>query len=172
MVLIGVVFDLGCRGRKAVAATASDTYRSRLTASVLIPAQPGSRPGRNLDGAFCLPGWLHTGARLLLGLLLSWCILVLVAQAIPPVATVYREWPSRACLAVVAADGAPVSCAQLPPIHEVVWVSASWNGPSPAAPHPGHGGVELQRRGLLFPPEAQEDLSICRLERTAAPLGW
>lgn len=172
MVLVGVVFDLDCRGRKAVAATASDRYRRRLTPSVLHPAQPGSRPVRNLDGAFSLPGWLHTGAKVLLGLLLTWCFLVLFAQAIPPVATVYREWPSRACRAVVAADGALGACAQLPRIHEVVWVSASWNGPSPAARHPAHGGVEVQRRGLLFPPEAQEDLSICRLERTAAPLAW
>ena len=51
------------------------------------------------------------------------------AMMIPPVATVYREWPSGACRAVITGDGALGDCAALPPFHDVVWVSRSWNGP-------------------------------------------
>jgi len=54
---------------------------------------------------------------------------------IPPVATVHREWPSGACREVVTGDGAPGDCAALPPLHDVVWVSPSWHGSSPAGHH-------------------------------------
>ena len=53
---------------------------------------------------------------------------------IPPVATVYRDWPSGTCRAVVTGDGAPGDCAALlPPFHDVVWVFPNWNGPRAGA---------------------------------------
>lgn len=68
---------------------------------------------------------LTTSEWVLVALLLA-SALVLLVEAIPPVATVYREWPSGACRAVVTGDGAPGACGALPPLHEVVWVSPNW----------------------------------------------
>ena len=63
-----------------------------------------------------------------LAALLMAAALVLLVEAIPPVATVYREWPSGACRAVVTGDGAPGDCGALPRFHDVVWVSPNWRG--------------------------------------------
>lgn len=106
-------------------------HRSSLL--VLTPTLQQRPPAADLGPLGpAVPCWLNTGAWVLLALLLSSWILALVVQAIPPVATVYREWPSGGCRTVVTADGLPRSCAQLPPFHDVVWVSASWHRPSPA----------------------------------------
>ena len=62
-------------------------------------------------------------------LLLGVSVLVLLTvEATPPGATVYRAWPSGECRAVFNAEGIPVGCAELPPLHHVVWVSQHWDG--------------------------------------------
>ena len=55
-----------------------------------------------------------TASEWALAALLSVSALVLLVEAIPPVATVYREWPSGACRTVVTGDGAPGACGALP----------------------------------------------------------
>lgn len=41
--------------------------------------------------------------------------------------TVYREWPSRRCRAVLV-DRTPGDCAHLPRVHHTVWVGEKWRG--------------------------------------------
>lgn len=103
------------------------------TARMLIPAQPGrlGSPGAR-SHELPTPCWLTSDEWVLVALVLAVLASILVflgaAVMIPPVATVYREWPSGACRAVAAGGGAPGDCAALPPFHDVVWVSRSWNG--------------------------------------------
>ena len=60
-----------------------------------------------------------------LGLAIGVSVLVLLAvEETPPGATVYHAWPSGECRAVFNAEGIPVGCVELPPLHHVVWVSA------------------------------------------------
>ena len=137
VVVARVVLTVGrVEGRRnAVAATASaphPLHRSSLL--VLTPTLQRRPPAAGLGPAIRCR--LNPSAWVLLGLLLSSWLLALVVQAIPPVATLYREWPSGTCRTVVSADGLPGGCAQLPPFHDVVWVSASSNGPAPAERHP------------------------------------
>lgn len=101
------------------------------TARMLIPVQPGrlgSAGARSHE--LPTPCWLTSDEWLLVATVLV-AILVLLGAGmmIPPVATVYREWPSGTCRAVVTGAGAPGDCAALAPFHDVVWVSSSWNGP-------------------------------------------
>ena len=55
----------------------------------------------------CALGWLRTGT------------------ATP---TVYLEWPSRRCRAVLVGRS-PGDCAHVPPVHHTVWVGEEWGGP-------------------------------------------
>ncbi len=67
---------------------------------------------------------------------------VLLVEAIPPVATVYREWPSGACRMVVTGDGAPGACGALPRSHEVVWVSPNWRDELAGAARSAEEGID------------------------------
>ena len=42
--------------------------------------------------------------------------------------TVYREWPSRRCRAVLVGRS-PGDCARLPPVYHTAWVGEGWGGP-------------------------------------------
>ena len=111
---------------------AARAFRTSLpTARMLIPVQPGrlgSASARSHE--LPTPSWLTSDEWVLVVLVLASILVFLGAgMMIPPVATVYREWPSGACRAVVTGDGAPGDCAALPPFHDVVWVSPSWNDP-------------------------------------------
>ena len=101
------------------------------TARMLIPVQPGrlgSAGARSHE--LPTPCWLTSDEWVLVALVLASILVFLgAAMMIPPVATVYREWPSGTCRAVVTGDGAPGDCAALAPFHDVVWVSPSWIGP-------------------------------------------
>lgn len=111
-----------------MAATAFPT--SLPAARMLIPVQPGRLGSAGAcSHELPTPSWLTSDEWVLVALVLA-SILVLLGAAmmIPPVATVYREWPSGTCRAVVTGDGAPGDCAALAPFHDVVWVSPSWNG--------------------------------------------
>lgn len=99
-------------------------------ARMLIPVQPGRLgPAGVRSHELPTPCWLTSDEWVLVALVLASILVFLGAAMIPPVATVHREWPSGACRAVVTSDGAPGDCAALPPFHDVVWVSPSWNGP-------------------------------------------
>ena len=101
------------------------------TARMSIPVQPGrlgSAGARSHE--LPTPCWLTSDEWLLVATVLVAILVFLGAgMMVPPVATVYREWPSGACRAVVTGAGAPGDCAALAPFHDVVWVSSSWNGP-------------------------------------------
>ena len=65
-------------------------------------------------------------------------VIVVVAHAIQaacppaqqPTVTVYREWPSLRCRAVVTHDTDTLGdCGRLPPVHATVWVGEEWGGP-------------------------------------------
>jgi len=101
------------------------------TARMLIPVQPG-----RLGSAGARSHELPTSCRLpsdewvLVALVLASILVFLgAAMMITPVATVYREWPSGTCRAVVTGDGALGDCAALASFHDVVWVSPSWKSP-------------------------------------------
>lgn len=85
------------------------------------------QPAGSRSQALSTHACLTTGEWALAALLMA-SVFVLLVEAIPPVATVYREWPSGACRAVVTGDGAPGACGTLPRFHEVVWVSPNWTG--------------------------------------------
>ena len=84
---------------------------------------------------------LTTGEWALAAVLLA-STLVLLVEAIPPGATVYREWPSGACRAVVTGDGAPGACGALPRSHEVVWVSPNWRDELAGAARSAEEGID------------------------------
>ena len=114
------------------------------TARMLIPVQPG-RPGSAGARSHELPTpcWLTSDEWVLVALVLAAILVFLgAAMMIPPVATVYREWPSGICRAVVTGAGARGDCATLAPFHDVVWVSPSWSGPrARGAPLEEKGGT-------------------------------
>ena len=82
------------------------------TASMLIPVQPGrlgSAGARSHE--LPTPCWLTSDEWVLAALVLASILVFLgAAMMIPPVATVYREWPSGACRTVVTGDGARRLC--------------------------------------------------------------
>ena len=123
-----------------MAARALPTSLPTARLSILVPpGRLGSAGARSHE--LPTPCWLTLDEWVLVALVLA-SIIVFIGPAmmIPPVATVYREWPSGACRAIVTGDGAPGDCAALPPFHDVVWVSRVWNGPQP-------GGAPLEDEG-------------------------
>lgn len=105
----------------ATSAAAAPSHPSSLNAlsrRVRVDLRPDAVIGSGLQSTWI---WVI----LLLG---ASVLVLLVVQATPPVATVYRVWPSGACRAVVTSDGARVGCGDLPRLHHVVWVSPNWDG--------------------------------------------